>query len=55
MASDDDATSSRAQFHGQDYDGRNLVVNEARPREGNRSADGYRNRDGGYGSGGRGD
>lgn len=33
MASDDDANNAIAQFNGQEYDGRNLVVNEARPRE----------------------
>jgi len=33
MASDDEASTAIAQFNGQDYDGRNLVVNEARPRE----------------------
>lgn len=33
MASDDEATSAIAQFNGQEYDGRNMVVNEARPRE----------------------
>jgi RNA recognition motif-containing protein len=33
MASDDDATAAIAQFNGQEYDGRNMVVNEARPRE----------------------
>lgn len=33
MASDDEASAAIAQFNGQDYDGRNMVVNEARPRE----------------------
>ncbi|MBX3291792.1 MAG: RNA-binding protein [Acidobacteria bacterium] len=33
MASDDDATNAIAQFNGSEYDGRNMVVNEARPRE----------------------
>src|SRR4029450_9552317 len=33
MASEDDATAAIAQFNGQEYDGRNMVVNEARPRE----------------------
>ena len=33
MTSEDDATSAIAQFNGQEYDGRNMVVNEARPRE----------------------
>src|SRR5688572_15192863 len=42
MASDDDATAAIAQFNGQEYDGRNMVVNEARPREerGGRAAGG---------------
>ncbi|MGE3465739.1 MAG: RNA recognition motif domain-containing protein [Pyrinomonadaceae bacterium] len=52
MASDDDATSAIAQFNGTEYDGRNLVVNEARPRE-DRPRGGGRDR-GGYG-GSRGD
>ena len=43
MASEDAANAAIAQFNGTEYDGRNLVVNEARPRE-----------DGGGGSGGRG-
>ena len=29
-----DATAAIAQFNGQEYDGRNMVVNEARPRTG---------------------
>ena len=49
MASDDEATAAIAQFNGSDYDGRNLVVNEARPREDNRGGGG-----GGYGGGGGG-
>ena len=52
MASDDDATAAIAQFNGQEYDGRNMVVNEARPRE-DRGGGGYRggrgNDRGGYG------
>ncbi len=32
MASEDGATAI-SQFNGQEYDGRNMVVNEARPRE----------------------
>jgi cold-inducible RNA-binding protein len=53
MASEDDANNAIAQFNGQEYDGRNMVVNEARPREnsggGNRGGGGGR---GGYGGGG---
>lgn len=33
MATKDDANNAIAQFNGHEYDGRNLVVNEARPRE----------------------
>jgi RNA recognition motif-containing protein len=45
MADDDAATAAIAQFNGSDYDGRNMVVNEARPRE-------DRPRGGGGGGGG---
>jgi RNA recognition motif-containing protein len=47
MASEDDANNAIAQFNGQEYDGRNMVVNEARPRE-------DRGGGGGGGRGGRG-
>ncbi len=47
MGSEDDANNAIAQFNGQEYDGRNMVVNEARPRE-------DRPRGGGGGGGGRG-
>jgi RNA recognition motif-containing protein len=58
MGSSDDANSAIAQFNGQEFDGRNMVVNEARPREeggggGNRGGGGGRGR-GGYGGGGGG-
>jgi RNA recognition motif-containing protein len=33
MASEDEATNAIAQFNGTEYDGRNMVVNEARPRD----------------------
>lgn len=33
MATDSDATAAIAQFNGQEFDGRNMVVNEARPRD----------------------
>jgi RNA recognition motif-containing protein len=49
MASDDAANAAIAQFNGQEYDGRNLVVNEARPREERGGNGGGR---GGYGGGG---
>src|SRR3954453_21819030 len=45
MADDDAATAAIAQFNGSEYDGRNMVVNEARPRD---------DRGGGGGGGGRG-
>lgn len=48
MASEDEANNAIAQFNGQEYEGRNLVVNEARPRE-DRGFGG-----GGGGRGGRG-
>ncbi|MBX3280837.1 MAG: RNA-binding protein [Acidobacteria bacterium] len=48
MGSDDAATAAIAQFNGQEYDGRNMVVNEARPRD-----DRPRGGGGGYGGGGR--
>ncbi len=55
MASSEEAMAAIEQFNGQDFDGRNLVVNEARPREegggGSRSGGGSR---GGYGGGGGG-
>jgi RNA recognition motif-containing protein len=52
MASEDEANSAIAQFNGQEYDGRNMVVNEARPREDR--GGGYRSRGGSdsYGGGG---
>ena len=53
MATDGDATAAIAQFNGQEYDGRNMVVNEARPRE-DRGGGGYRSRgvSSSYGAGG---
>ena len=56
MSSDDDATAAIAQFNGQEYDGRNMVVNEARPREDRSGGGGYRagRGGGGYGGGDRG-
>ena len=57
MSNSEEATAAIEQFNGEEYDGRNLVVNEARPREegggggrgGNRGGGGGR---GGYGGGG---
>jgi len=50
MASKEEGEAAIAQFHGKELDGRNLTVNEARPREdrGNRGGGGGR---GGYGGG----
>ena len=48
MASSEEAMAAIEQFNGQDFDGRNLVVNEARPRE----EGGGGGRGGGYGGGG---
>jgi|SRR5215217_3749363 len=53
MANDDAASAAIAQFNGQEYDGRNMVVNEARPRE-DRGGNGGNGRRGGGGGGGRG-
>lgn len=53
MASDDDAINAIAQFNGAEYDGRNMVVNEARPRD-DRGGGGGGGRRGGYGGGGGG-
>ena len=59
MADEDSANNALAQFNGQEYDGRNIVVNEARPREdrggfggGNGGGRG-RGGGGGYNGGGR--
>ena len=49
MATEDGANNAIAQFNGQEYDGRNMVVNEARPRDDSRGGGG-----GGGGRGGRG-
>jgi RNA recognition motif-containing protein len=60
MSSAEEAQAAIEQFNNQDFDGRNLVVNEARPREegggggrgGSRGGGGGGR--GGYGGGGRG-
>lgn len=55
MSSEDEANGAIAQFNGSEYDGRNMVVNEARPREegggGNRGGFRGNNRGGGGGRG----
>jgi len=48
MGSDDEAAAAIEQFNGQEYDGRNMVVNEAKPREDRPRGGGG----GGYGGGG---
>lgn len=53
MASEDEANAAIAQFNGQEYDGRNMVVNEARPRE-DRGGGGGGGRGGGGGNRGGG-
>src|SRR5215218_9307991 len=53
MANEDAANAAIAQFNGQEFDGRNMVVNEARPRE-DRGGNGGNGRRGGGGGGGRG-
>ncbi len=61
MSTEDDANNAIAQFNGQEFDGRNMVVNEARPREngggggGRGSYGGGRGGSRGGGGGGRGD
>ncbi len=51
MASKEEGEAAISQFNGKEFNGRNLTVNEARPREdrGNRGGGGGR---GGYGGGG---
>jgi RNA recognition motif-containing protein len=49
MSSKEEAQAAIAQFNGQEFNGRNLTVNEAKPRE-NRGGGGF----GGGGGGGRG-
>ena len=60
MADEDSANNAIAQFNGTEYDGRNIVVNEARPREdrggfggggGGRGRGGYNGGGGGGGNG----
>ena len=54
MASEDAANNAIAQFNGQEYDGRNMVVNEARPRDDRGGGGGGSRRGGGGGGGYRG-
>lgn len=48
MPNDDQAQAAIAQLNGSEVDGRNLVVNESRPKEGNGGGGGF-NRGGGGG------
>jgi cold-inducible RNA-binding protein len=52
MSTEEDANNAIAQFNGQEYDGRNMVVNEARPREEGGGGGRGGNRGGGGGRGG---
>jgi RNA recognition motif-containing protein len=52
MADEEAANAAIAQFNGQEYDGRNMVVNEARPREDRGGQGGGGGRRGGGGGGG---
>lgn len=54
MGSDADAQNAITQFHGKPFDGRNLTVNEARPREERSGGGGGGGYGGGGGGGGRG-
>ncbi len=53
MASDEDAQKAISMFNGQEYEGRKLIVNEARPMEDRppRREGGYNNNRGGNGGG----
>jgi cold-inducible RNA-binding protein len=51
MATAEEAAAAIEQFNGKDFGGRNLTVNEAKPREDRGGRGGYR---GGYGGGGGG-
>jgi RNA recognition motif-containing protein len=49
MSSKEEGENAISEFNGKDYDGRNLTVNEAKPRENRGGGGGGR---GGYGGGG---
>jgi RNA recognition motif-containing protein len=53
MGSDEEAQAAIAALNGQEHEGRNLTVNEAKPRE-DRGGGGGGGRSGGYGGGGGG-
>ncbi len=54
MSSDDEAQKAISLFHGKDFHGRNLTVNEARPREDRTGGGPRRSFSGGGGGGGGG-
>jgi cold-inducible RNA-binding protein len=54
MSSDEEAQAAVNQFHGKDFQGRSLTVNEARPREEFAGGGARRNFGGGGGGGGGG-
>jgi RNA recognition motif-containing protein len=51
MASKEEGDAAIAQFNGKEFNGRNLTVNEARPREDRGNRGGGGGRGGGYGGG----
>ncbi len=53
MNSQDEANKAIAEFHGKDFQGRTLTVNEARPREERAPRGDYGGGGGGYGGGRR--
>jgi RNA recognition motif-containing protein len=54
MSSDDEAQAAIDGLNGRDHGGRNLTVNEAKPREARGGGGGYGGGGGGYGGGGGG-
>ncbi|BBL75884.1 RNA recognition motif domain-containing protein [Methylomagnum ishizawai] len=53
MGSDQEAQAAIAALHGKDVEGRNLTVNEARPREDRPAGGGFGGGRGGFGAGRR--
>ena len=54
MPNDNEAQAAIAQLNGSEVDGRNLVVNESRPKEGGSGGGGFKKKSFGGGSGGGG-
>jgi RNA recognition motif-containing protein len=52
MPNDEQAQAAIAQLNGSEIDGRNLVVNESRPKEGGDGGGGFKKKFGGGGGGG---